>query len=66
MGWNLFVVLPVLYAINAAPDCTNGELPLFCSWRWIAGVYALGIALWIYGKRWCLYKVKARDRYATA
>jgi hypothetical protein len=66
MGWNLFVVVPVLYAINVTDGCPDIEKPLFCAWPWVVGIYALGIALWIYGKRWCLQKVKSQRHHAPA
>jgi UDP-N-acetylmuramyl pentapeptide phosphotransferase/UDP-N-acetylglucosamine-1-phosphate transferase len=65
MSWNLFVVVPVLYAINRSNGCPDIEQPLFCAWPWIAGIYASGIALWIYGKRWCMQKVKSQRRHAA-
>lgn len=66
MGWNLCVVVPVLYAINATDGCPDIERPLFCAWPWVAGIHALGIALWIFGKRWCLQKVNSQRRHAAA
>jgi len=65
MGWNLFVVVPVLYAMNAASGAESGR-SLFSAWPWVAGIYALACALWIFGKRWCLGKVKSQRRHATA
>ena len=64
IGWNLFVVVPVLYAMNAAGGAA--ARPLFSAWPWVAGIYALAVALWILGKRWCLQKVRAQRRHAAA
>ena len=50
-GWNLLVVVPVLYLANR--DGTSG-LGMF----WAIAVYALAIIIWFAGKRWCLYEVK--------
>jgi UDP-N-acetylmuramyl pentapeptide phosphotransferase/UDP-N-acetylglucosamine-1-phosphate transferase len=60
MGWNLGVVAPVLWMLNHGlhPAAPLGVAAL-------AAVYGVGIALWIFGKRWCLDKVKSR-RHATA
>jgi UDP-N-acetylmuramyl pentapeptide phosphotransferase/UDP-N-acetylglucosamine-1-phosphate transferase len=58
MGWNLFVVVPVLYAMNAT-DTAEGGRSLFSAWPWAVGIYAIAFALWIFGKRWCLQKVKS-------
>ena len=61
MGWNLLVVLPVLWCVNRArPD--SPTLGVY----WAAAVYAAGTALWIIGKRWCLHKVRTSPRHATA
>lgn len=58
MGWNLLVVAPVLWWINRIP-ATRKVLPITVDSGvvWALGVYALGIALWICGKRWCLHRV---------
>jgi UDP-N-acetylmuramyl pentapeptide phosphotransferase/UDP-N-acetylglucosamine-1-phosphate transferase len=58
MGWNLFIVVPVLYAMNAEAPADGGR-SLFAAWPWVAGIYAAAFALWIFGKRWCLQKVKS-------
>ncbi len=58
MGWNLFVVVPVLYTMNATDAAESGR-SLFGAWPWVAAIYALAFALWIFGKRWCLQKVKS-------
>jgi UDP-N-acetylmuramyl pentapeptide phosphotransferase/UDP-N-acetylglucosamine-1-phosphate transferase len=67
MGWNLLLVVPVLYWINrgraggidVAPSAGSQLVTA-------AAVYTLGIALWIFGKRWCLLKVKSQRRHAAA
>lgn len=63
-GWNLFVVAPVLYAMNTA-GAAGTTRPLLSAWPWVAGIYALAVALWIFGKRWCLQKVKSQRRHAA-
>ena len=65
MGWNLFVVAPVLYAMNTAAAADSGQ-SLFAAWPWVAGIYAVAFALWIFGKRWCLQKVKSQRHHAAA
>jgi UDP-N-acetylmuramyl pentapeptide phosphotransferase/UDP-N-acetylglucosamine-1-phosphate transferase len=66
MGWNLFVVVPVLYAMNADLDTAAAARPLFSAWPGVAGIYALAVALWISGKCWCLRKVKSQRLHAAA
>ena len=51
MAWNALVVVPALLAFEA----TAGYELLIC-----AGVYALGVALWLAGKRYCLQSTKVR------
>ncbi|TLY50935.1 MAG: glycosyl transferase family 4, partial [Gammaproteobacteria bacterium] len=51
MGWNLCVVAPVLYLASRSAAPSSG---LF----WTVGIYALAVAVWVAGKRWCLVKVK--------
>jgi len=61
MGWNLLIVAPVLWWLNrsAAPAGTGVV--------WAVLLYGTGVALWIFGKRWCQQKVKSRRRHhATA
>jgi UDP-N-acetylmuramyl pentapeptide phosphotransferase/UDP-N-acetylglucosamine-1-phosphate transferase len=57
MVWNLLIVVPVLCLVNA-----RGSSGIAAA----AAVYLLGIALWIYGKRWCLHKVKSQRRHHAA
>jgi UDP-N-acetylmuramyl pentapeptide phosphotransferase/UDP-N-acetylglucosamine-1-phosphate transferase len=54
MGWNLFVVVPVLYAVNRGAVLQSQ----FDGWVWMLAVYALAFAVWIAGKRWCLLHAK--------
>lgn len=56
-GWNLLVVVPVLLAIEFT-DGHDGAIA--------GGVFALGAVLWIFGKRWCLYKIKSKRRHGLA
>jgi UDP-N-acetylmuramyl pentapeptide phosphotransferase/UDP-N-acetylglucosamine-1-phosphate transferase len=57
MVWNLLIVVPVLWLVNAGGG--SGIVPA-------AAVYLLGIALWIYGKRRCLHKMKSQRRHHAA
>ena len=50
-AWNVLVVAPGLLVFEATD---RYELPI------CAGVYALGIALWLAGKRYCLQNTKLR------
>jgi UDP-N-acetylmuramyl pentapeptide phosphotransferase/UDP-N-acetylglucosamine-1-phosphate transferase len=64
MGWNLFVVAPVLWWLNPEPpvgfDHGTGIFVERDELVAAIGAYALGIALWIFGKRWCLHRVESR------
>ena len=65
MGWNLLVVAPVLCWLGQrqqAPASVQPGPGIAAA----AAVYGLGVILWIYGKRWCLHKVKSRLRHAAA
>ena len=53
MGWNLFVVVPVLYLVNH-----GGSASRIDGFIWMSAVYALALAVWIVGKRWCLRRAK--------
>jgi len=64
MGWNLLVVLPVLWKLNGSrPGSSAGAAGLGIGWA--AAVYAGGTTLWIIGKRYCLRKVRTK-RHAPA
>lgn len=67
MGWNLFIVAPVLWQLNrnwsALPP---GSHTIARGLESTCAVYGLGIALWIFGKRWCLHKVRTRHADAAA
>jgi UDP-N-acetylmuramyl pentapeptide phosphotransferase/UDP-N-acetylglucosamine-1-phosphate transferase len=62
MAWNLLIVVPLLYWMNlrrfGAPPKPGIAAAL--------GIYALAIVVWICGKRWCLYKVKSKQRHGLA
>lgn len=51
LAWNVVVVVPALLAFEAT---TGYELSI------CAGTYALGVALWCVGKRYCLQSTKLR------
>ena len=53
-AWNLFVVLPIIVVVNTPTLRASRGL----SWTIAAAVYVVAIAVWICGKRWCLYKVR--------
>ena len=65
MGWNLVVVTPILWLLDRiAWSGDTGEGPAAPGLRpaeiiAALAVYSLGVALWIFGKRWCLNKVKS-------
>lgn len=58
MGWNLFVVVPVLYRVGrtSAPAAPGGGL------GWVLAIYALATIAWIIGKRWCLLRAASMRR----
>jgi UDP-N-acetylmuramyl pentapeptide phosphotransferase/UDP-N-acetylglucosamine-1-phosphate transferase len=60
MGWNLLIVLPVVYWMNRSlsPDAADGL-------RAAVAVYVLSAAAWWAGKRWCLAAVRLRGRHAA-
>lgn len=57
MGWNLLIVAPVLIFA----DRGDGMIAPVHAGRlaWVVAVYALAVALWIFGKRWCIQKAKS-------
>ncbi|HEX6832187.1 MAG TPA: glycosyltransferase family 4 protein [Rudaea sp.] len=72
MGWNLLVVAPVLVWVNAPHARVDwyedGILAALADRGSGAALtlYAVAVALWIFGKRWCLRKVKSRALHAPA
>jgi hypothetical protein len=72
MGWNLVVALPVVAWINRAPDLPMSIAKLHIDWMpdsgtgAAAGVYLLGIVVWIAGKRYCLHAPRRRNVHAVA
>jgi len=67
MGWNLFIVAPVLWQLNRAwsmqPPSGSG---IVRGLEWMVAIYGLGVALWIFGKRWCLRRARTKHADATA
>ncbi len=61
MGWNLVIVLPAVCWMNRSPDA-RGAGGLASA----ALVYALAVATWWLGKRWCLRSATMRRRRAAA
>jgi UDP-N-acetylmuramyl pentapeptide phosphotransferase/UDP-N-acetylglucosamine-1-phosphate transferase len=70
MGWNLVIALPVVAWINRAPGAwlpianVNAEVREGSGLGAAVAVYALGIVVWLAGKRWCLGP-RARRRHAV-
>jgi UDP-N-acetylmuramyl pentapeptide phosphotransferase/UDP-N-acetylglucosamine-1-phosphate transferase len=61
LGWNLLIVLPLLYWINRRQP---GRMP--ASGIAVAiTLYVLAVALWIIGKRWCLHEIGSHRHAAT-
>jgi hypothetical protein len=54
MGWNLCVVVPVLYMVNRSP----GPVYQMSGFVWMLAAYALALMIWVGGKRWCLSRAK--------
>jgi hypothetical protein len=67
MAWNFAVVVPVLWLLNRiawSQDTGEGPAAPYLRQAEIistVAVYFLGIALWIFGKRWCLNRVKSHS-----
>lgn len=59
MGWNLLIVAPVL--IFADRGARTGVIdPVHgAGLAWTFAIYALAVALWVFGKRWCIQKMKS-------
>jgi hypothetical protein len=67
MGWNLFIVAPVLWQLNRAWSMqASGGSAIVRGLAWMAAIYGLGVALWIFGKRWCLRSARTKHADATA
>ena len=70
MGWNLVIALPVVAWINRGPGAwmpianANIEMHEGSGLGPAVAVYALGIAVWLAGKRWCI-GAPARRRHAV-
>jgi UDP-N-acetylmuramyl pentapeptide phosphotransferase/UDP-N-acetylglucosamine-1-phosphate transferase len=65
MAWNLLVVLPVLWWINRMPVAQAGIESLAPGYPFAAALYLLAVALWIFGKRWCVQRVKSPKTQAA-
>jgi UDP-N-acetylmuramyl pentapeptide phosphotransferase/UDP-N-acetylglucosamine-1-phosphate transferase len=69
MGWNLLIVAPIVWLMNSGrPADDAGTLTAAAATSglsWVVALYLLGIAVWIFGKRWCLQKVTSQ-RHAAA
>jgi len=59
MAWNVVIVVPALLWINRPRAHAGGSGVML-------GVYALGVGLWLVGKRWCLRRVASGGADATA
>lgn len=59
MAWNLLLVLPVVYWMNYSSLSSASSIGI------AAAVYALAIATWWFGKRWCLATTSRRGRHAA-
>jgi UDP-N-acetylmuramyl pentapeptide phosphotransferase/UDP-N-acetylglucosamine-1-phosphate transferase len=72
MGWNLVIVLPVVAWINRAPGAwmpianANAQMREGSGLGAAVMVYAIGIVVWIVGKRWCFAGARKRGRHAAA
>ncbi len=72
MGWNLVIVLPVVAWINRAPGAwmpianANAQMREGSGLGAAVMVYAVGIVVWIVGKRWCFAGARKRGRHAAA
>ena len=59
MGWNLFIVAPVLWQLNRAWSTQPADgAAIVRGLEALAAIYGLGVALWIFGKRWCLRRAR--------
>lgn len=63
LAWNLLLVLPVVYWMNRSSAPSVGVESAVAA---AAAVYALAVAAWWCGKRWCLTAACKRGRHAAA
>lgn len=61
MGWNLLLVSPVVYWMNRNPALADAPTGLGLA----VAVYAIGVAAWWAGKRWCLAAARGRGGHAA-
>lgn len=61
LGWNLLVVLPVVYWMNRNPAAADARTALALA----AAAYAAGVVAWWAGKRWCLAAARGRGVHAA-
>lgn len=72
MGWNLVIALPVVAWINRTPGAwmpianTNIEVREGYGFGAAAALYALGVVVWVVGKRRCLAAAHRRRSHAGA
>ena len=72
MGWNLVIALPVVAWINRTPGAwmpianTNIEVRESNGLGAAAAIYALGVVVWVVGKRRCLAAAHRRRSHAGA
>ncbi|MET0231830.1 MAG: glycosyltransferase family 4 protein [Rhodanobacteraceae bacterium] len=64
MGWNLLIVLPVIGWMNHS--IVSGAGHPAAGWGELALVYALAVAVWLFGKKRCMRIVRARGFHAAA
>jgi hypothetical protein len=55
-----------LAAESVVVDAAAGRPAIVRGLEWMAAIYGLGVALWIFGKRWCLRRARTRHADATA
>ena len=67
MGWNLVIVVPVVAWINQPePPMPYAPATFTPGFGAAAGIYLVGIACWLAGKRWCLRAAQQRGAHAAA
>jgi UDP-N-acetylmuramyl pentapeptide phosphotransferase/UDP-N-acetylglucosamine-1-phosphate transferase len=68
MGWNLLIVLPVVYWMNRMSPTSRSIVdgPESGGLGVAFVVYALAVVVWWRGKRWCLHASQTRGRHAIA